>query len=101
MHLEERIEKLERTIEMLTEQLRQTNKERWVTPAELAEIMQCSVNNIYIKIRSGEIYATEKLGNIKRIPMSQFYSREEDIKREKANETKRPTNTIREKVFGF
>jgi len=96
MHLEERIEKLERTIEMLTEQLRQTNKERWVTPAELAEIMQCSVNNIYIKIRSGEIYATEKLGNIKRIPMSQFYNQEKPTP-----QAKKTVNTIREKVFGF
>ena len=47
-------------------------QERFVTSAELADIMQCSKKTIHNKLKSGEIYATRKLGD-PRIPMSQFY----------------------------
>lgn len=47
--------------------------EKWVTVKELAKIMSCPENTIYIKIRSGVIKATRQTGEI-RIPMSQFYS---------------------------
>lgn len=46
--------------------------EKWVTVKELAKIMSCPENTIYIKIRSGVIKATRQTGEI-RIPMSQFY----------------------------
>ena len=95
MSIEERIERLEMAIATLTEQINATQKEQWVTPQELAKIMNCSVNNIYLKIRSGEIYATGKLGAIKRIPMSQFY------KNETKEELKPREKTMREKIFGF
>ena len=95
MSIEERIERLEMAIATLTEQINATQKEQWVTPQELAQIMNCSVNNIYLKIRSGEIYATGKLGAIKRIPMSQFY------KNETKEELKPREKTMREKIFGF
>ena len=95
MSIEERIERLEMAIATLTEQINATQKEQWVTPQELAKIMNCSVNNIYLKIRSGEIYATGKLGAIKRIPMSKFY------KNETKEELKPREKTMREKIFGF
>ncbi|ADL03337.1 hypothetical protein Closa_0711 [[Clostridium] saccharolyticum WM1] len=47
-------------------------QERFVTSAELAEIMGCTRVTICKKIKSGDIYATRKLGDPK-IPMSQFY----------------------------
>lgn len=95
MGIEERIERLEKTVARLTEHINSNYKDIWVTPQELAQIMNCSVNNIYLKIRSGEIYATGKLGAIKRIPMSQFY------KNETKEELKPREETMREKIFGF
>ena len=47
-------------------------EEKYVTPQQLADIFQCSVNHIYIKIRDGSIKTVENLGDLKRIPMSQF-----------------------------
>ena len=76
MGIEEHIKQLEETVKQLTEKVKfmETQyKDRWVSAKELAEIMGCSTNNVYIKIRTGEIYATKKLGAIPRIPMSQFY----------------------------
>lgn len=85
MTLEERVERLEEQV---------TNKEEWVTPKELSEIMKCSTNNIYIKIRKGDIYATDKLGSILRIPMSQFYNEKEEV------EAIKEAKSIKERVFG-
>lgn len=34
---------------------------------------------MYIKIRSGDIYATTKLGSILRIPMSRFNEKLEEV----------------------
>jgi hypothetical protein len=96
--LEERIEMLEETITKMEEQIKLTQNDKWVTPNELANIMNCSVNNIYIKIRSGEIYATDKLGSIKRIPMSQFYKNE--IVNEKEKQATKKLS-MKEKVFGI
>lgn len=85
MTLEERIKRLEEQA---------TNREEWVTPKELSEIMKCSTNNIYIKIRKGDIYATDKLGSILRIPMSQFYNEKEEV------EVFKETKSTKERVFG-
>lgn len=85
MTLEERIKRLEEQA---------TNKEEWVTPKELSEIMKCSTNNVYIKIRKGDIYATDKLGSILRIPMSQFYNEKEEV------EAIKEAKSIKERVFG-
>lgn len=89
MTLEERIKRLEEQA---------TNREEWVTPKELSEIMKCSTNNIYIKIRKGEIYATDKLGSIKRIPMSQFYQNGKKPIKKESNPNKELS--IKELVFG-
>lgn len=77
MSIEERVETLERRIE----ELEQTTIVEYVTPKQLAEILQCSTNHIYVKIREGEIKTLHGLGSCLRIPMSQF--RGSNIKKEK------------------
>lgn len=77
MSTEERMALLEERFNELDKKCRQLelqNNDRWVTPKELSEIMKCSLNNVYIKLRAGEIYSTKKFGSIVRIPMSQFYN---------------------------
>lgn len=104
MGIEQRIEELENLTRYLNdkvEYLESVNNDKWVTAKELSEIMNCSLNNIYIKIRAGEIFATDKLGSIPRIPLSQFYISKIDgkekiiTKRKKSNEL-----SLKEKVFG-
>lgn len=53
-------------------QMRAREQDQFVTSTKLAEIMGCTRKTICLKIQSGEIYATRKLGD-PRIPMSQFY----------------------------
>lgn len=75
MYVEENIEALNQAVEDLTNKvtdLEQRGNEEWVSAKDLAKIMGCSANTVYIKIRSGEIYASRLLGSPK-IPMSQFY----------------------------
>lgn len=73
MTIEDQIKELAGKVEELTDKVaRLEREEKWVSVKELAEIMGCSANNIYIRIRSGEIYASRKLGS-PRIPLSQFY----------------------------
>lgn len=86
MFIEERLNLLETQNEELRKkiyELENKQSERFVTAKELSEIMQCSINNVYVKIRSGEIFATDKLGSIPRIPMSQFYENNPKEKNEK------------------
>lgn len=74
MYLEDRQKALEKELEELKSRialLESKGLDRFVTPKELAAIMQCSPNTVYVKIRSGEIVADRSLGN-PRIPMSQF-----------------------------
>lgn len=54
------------------------NKE-YVTPKELAQILGCSLNHIYIKIRQGKI-KTVSIGRSYRIPMNQFQNPTEKLK---------------------
>lgn len=102
MSIEERIERLEQLNQELNQKitlLETIQNDRFVSAKELAEIMKCSVNNIYIKIRKGDIYATDKLGTIPRIPMSQFY--EKQIKQPMSK--KKPTKaklSMKDQVFG-
>jgi hypothetical protein len=102
MCIEERIEELENLTKAMTEKieyLESVNHDKWVSVKELADIMGCSANNIYIKIRSGEIYATFKLGSIPRIPLSQFYQPDRKaLVQNKKNSVKELS--IKEKVFG-
>ncbi len=100
MYLEDRVNELERQVTELTDKvahLKSVNNDKWVSAKELSEIMGCSVNNIYIRIRSGEIYASRKLGS-PRIPLSQFYCEgEKSIKDQFKNN--RELNEIRERIF--
>lgn len=66
--LETRITALEATI-----------PQEYVTPKELADILNCSLNNIYIKIRQEKIKAIP-LGRSYRIPMNQFHNSTEELK---------------------
>lgn len=73
--LEERLQKLETA----------GNKE-FATPKEVADMLACSQNNIYIKIRQGKIKAV-LLGRSYRIPLGQF-------------QTQSPAEAMRHKIFG-
>lgn len=73
MYLEEKIEDLYTRIEEVSQRMDSLQREeRWVSVKELAKIMGISPNTIYIRVRSGEIYASKKFG-APRIPLSQFY----------------------------
>ena len=90
MSIEDQIKELTGKVEELTDKVaRLEREEKWVSVKELAEIMGCSTNNIYIRVRSGEIYASRKLGS-PRIPLSQFYesdtSGKEDPKKKSLKE---------------
>jgi hypothetical protein len=101
MCIEDRIEELENKTKQLTDKvqyLETVNQDKWVSAKELSEIMGCSLNNIYIKIRKGEIYATNKLGSMPRIPMSQFYKNTTVIRN--VTEINNRPISMKEKVFG-
>jgi excisionase family DNA binding protein len=103
MHIEERIEELEKLTKLLNEKieyLESMNQDKWVSVKELAEIMGCSVNNIYIKIREGKIFATDKFGSTPRIPLSQFYN-DKKVKEKVVEKTGRKDMSMKEKVFGI
>jgi len=72
LDINERITKLEKdSLELKARIDVLSRMERYVTPAELAKILHCSKNHIYIKVRSGTIQAVAVGASI-RIPMSQF-----------------------------
>jgi len=102
MGIEERLAELEVLTKNLSSKilyLEKINNDKWVSAKELAELMGCSTNNIYIKIRKGDIYATDKLGSIPRIPMSQFYKKE-TLKVEVEKPKSTGVLSVRERVFG-
>lgn len=83
MHLEDRIERLEeenKELKKRIQQLELAGPDRFVTPEEAADILGVSRNGVYLKIRSGQIFATKKAGGW-RIPMRQFY--EPDVPKQK------------------
>ncbi len=96
MHIEDQLEELQKTVDQLTEKvahLEQVANDKWLSVKELAEVMGVSTNTIYIKIRSGEIYASRKLGSPK-IPISQFYETKEPEKKKKA-----PVKSLQDRIF--
>lgn len=73
MYLEQKVEDLYEKLDELSRKMESVQKEeKWVSVKELARIMNISPNTIYVKVRSGEIYASKKFG-APRIPLSQFY----------------------------
>lgn len=106
MYLEERIGRLEEENAELKEKvalMEARGTERFVTPKQLAEMMQCAPNTIYVRIRNGEIYASRKTG-APRIPLSQFYNPESEqapLDISKVRKQKRGHDpTMEELVFG-
>ncbi len=73
MYIEEMIKDLYEKVTEINQRMDSLQREeKWVSVKELAKIMGISPNTIYIKVRSGEIYASKKFG-APRIPLSQFY----------------------------
>lgn len=73
MYVEEMIKDLYEKVAEINQRMDSLQREeKWVSVKELAKIMGISPNTIYIKVRSGEIYASKKFG-APRIPLSQFY----------------------------
>lgn len=103
MGIEERIEQLETICSDLIEKLEYAEAkycDRFVSSKELAKIMGCSTNNIYLKVRNGDIFATKKLGSNRRIPLSQFYINEDEpIKKRKQPKKVKENVTMQERIF--
>lgn len=106
MYLEERVEHLEKEnldLRKRIESLENNGMDRFVSAGELAEIMGCSVNTVYVKIREGTIEATRRTGD-HRIPMSQFYRKTENkedktVKIHQYQKKEKPKN-MKSLVFG-
>lgn len=96
MYLEEKIEDLYTKITEVNQKLESLKREeKWVTVKDLAKIMNISPNTIYVRIRSGDIYASKKFG-APRIPLSQFYQNntvEEKVKKSDAR------SSLKERIF--
>lgn len=104
MGIEERISELEirnNELQSRVNYLESRGNDRFVSAKELAAMMGCSRNNVYLKIRNGNIFATKKLGDIPRIPLSQFY--EEDMeskpKRRKVIKKEKKEKSLKDIVF--
>lgn len=103
MYIEEQIKAIQEENKILKaeiEQLKKYGTVRYVTPKELAELMNCSLQNVHNKIRNGSIQVTRKLG-APRIPMNQFLEADNIIefpKARKRREEKEPT--MAEQIFG-
>lgn len=96
MYLEEKVNELYEKIDELNRRVESLQKEeKWVSVKELARIMGVSVNTIYVKVRSGDIYASKKFGT-PRIPLSQFYQDKEV--RENSARMVTPS-TLKERIF--
>lgn len=104
MGIEERLNRLEAENETLKEKVERLEHHyggEFVSPERLAQIMDCNVQSIYRKIRSGKILADKKVSGY-RIPMNQFYPSEPDnvtTKRRRSADLQKKT-TIQEMVFG-
>lgn len=102
MYLEQQVEQLKRENEELKrriESLEQKGADRFVTAEELAEIMGCSTNTVYVKVRAGEIEATKRTGGV-RIPMSQFYVQQPEKVLRMSHKKDPASQTLKERVFG-
>lgn len=99
------LQELHKEIEAIKDELAEIKaryQDRFVSPAELAEIMQCTPNTVYVKIRSGEIYASRNTG-YPRIPMSQFYKADpKDLLKRKPEKLRKVSGgeSMKELIFG-
>lgn len=103
--MSEELQALHKEIEIIKDELAQIQargQDRFVTSAELAEIMGCTRKTVCVKIQSGEIYATRILG-VPRIPMSQFYKSDPvDLLKRKPERLRKAAGaeTMKSLVFG-
>lgn len=103
--LSEELQALHKEIATIKDELAQIqarSQEHFVSSTELAEIMGCTRKTICLKIQSGEIYATRKLGD-PRIPMSQFYKSDPiDLIKRKPEKLRKVSGggSMKELVFG-
>lgn len=72
--------------------------EKYVTPVELAAIMNCSKNHVYVQIRKGKIRAISVGASI-RIPMSQFNTIIEKRMKDRKSTNKFSISEVRQSVF--
>lgn len=99
------IQEIFKRVESLNDEILQIQareQERFVTSEELAEIMQCTKQTVHNKLKSGDIYATRKLGD-PRIPMSQFYKSDPiDLLNRKPEKMRKVSGgeSMKELVFG-
>lgn len=99
--IEERLSSLEDKVSELNgiiNTLLAGRNEEWETPAQVAERLHCSVNNIYVKIHKGEIFADRSTGR-PRIPMSQFKQPIGQLVERKVEHTQE-NEDLRKLVFG-
>lgn len=106
MGIEERIDILEQENKKLEDRvsyLEAVKTDKFVTPKQLAEIMDCSTNHVYILIREKKIQATH-LGSSPKIPMSQFYDKHPSEclskNKKKNNNPSTSPSTMKDIVFG-
>lgn len=96
MTIEERVKKLEKQIAGIS------NSEIYLKPSELAKIMKCSKNHIYVQIRKNNIRAIH-IGGVIRIPLSQFTTTDTSLRfqvKQKANNKSLSIHNIKDSVFG-
>lgn len=80
MGIEERISLLEeenKKLQEAVEYLKARTNDGFFTPEEVAQKMKCTTTHIYNLIRRGTIETAARTGKIIRIPMSQFYRKEQ------------------------
>lgn len=105
MGIEERISLLEeenKRLQEAVEYLKSKSDDGFFTPEEVAEKMKCSRNHIYDLIREGVIETAPRIGKSIRIPMSQFYRKEqaESTGEEKSMKKRAGKEDIKKMIFG-
>lgn len=104
MGIEERISLLEeenKRLQEAIEYLKARADDGFFTPEEVAEKMKCSRNHIYDLIREGVIETAPRTGKSIRIPMSQFYRKEQvSIGEEKPLRKRAGKEDIKKMIFG-
>lgn len=105
MGIEERISLLEeenKKLQEAVEYLKSRANDGFFTPEEVALKMKCTTNHIYNLIRRGTIETAARTGKSIRIPMSQFYRKEQpDVAgEEKPMRKKADKEDIKKMIFG-
>lgn len=105
MGIEERISLIEEENKRLQEEveyLKARADDGFFTPEEVAEKMKCSRNHIYDLIREGVVETAARTGRVIRIPMSQFYRKEQTVigEKEKPMRKQAGKEDIKKMIFG-